>query len=80
MINLFKHVHDLQLLENKASDKIAEGLLTVQLNKLLIKDEKKRMKYINSFVRDLELYIFPEVVKAAKMGIALNREIKTGGN
>lgn len=79
MINLFQHIHELQQLENLAADKVAEGVLTIELRKLLVRDEKARAKYINKFVKELELYIFPEVVKAAKMGVDLNREIKEGG-
>lgn len=78
-INLWEHIHDLQLLENQAADKVAEGVLTIQLEKLLVRDEKKRNQYIKEFVSQVELYIFPEVVKAAKMGRDLNKEIKTGG-
>ena len=78
-INLFQHIHDLQILENQAADKIAEGVLTIEQDKLLVRDEKARMKYIKKFVRDLEAYIFPEVVKAAKEGVELNKEIKSGG-
>ena len=79
MINLFQHIHDLQLLENLAADKVAEGVLTIELDKLVVLDQKERDKYIKSFVKELEFYIFPEVVKAAKMGVNLNSEIKEGG-
>lgn len=78
-IDLWEHIHDLQELENLAADKIAEGVLTIQNDKLLVRNEKERMNYIRSFVKELELYIFPEVVKAAKMGKSLNKEIKEGG-
>jgi len=71
-MNLRSHVRELQLLENSAAEKVGMRFMLLKERKLFGKDSRKE---INKFLRLVAIDIFPEMIKAAKMGKALNAEI-----
>jgi len=71
-MNLRSHVRELQLLENSAAEKVGMRFMLLKERKLFGKDSRKE---INKFLRLVAVDIFPEMIKAAKMGKALNAEI-----
>jgi len=73
MYGLRKHIRKLQIMENEASEKAGmRFILSLNEKQLLGKDRKKFIKrYIGNLIQD----IFPEVIKAAKMGREFNDRI-----
>lgn len=75
MKSLRQHVRQLQVLENEACEKAGMRFRLLDELKVFGKGGKK---YIADFIDQLQRDIAPEVLKAAKLGKELKKEI-TGG-
>lgn len=71
-MNLREHVRELQMLENKTAEKSGMRFMLLDEKKLFGKDAQSE---IAKFIRLISVDIFPEMIKAAKMGKELNAEI-----
>jgi len=76
MRSLREHVRDLQLIEQAAAEKIGLRFALLREDRLL---KGKIGEYAEQFAGIMQIDIFPELVKAAKLGMELNSEIKSGG-
>lgn len=72
MKTLRDHLRDLELLENEAAEKAGMVFLLLDEKKLMGKGSHK---YISEYVARLETAIAPEVIRAAKLGLELNKEV-----
>ncbi len=73
MEGLREHIRKLQLLENEASSKAGMRFLLSLDEKLLLGSNRK--KFIKKYGEQLIQDIFPELIKAAKMGREFNDRI-----
>lgn len=74
MKNLRSHIRSVQLLENKAAEKVAMRLMLLDERRLFGKDSDKE---IEAFLKRAAIDIFAEMIQAAKLGRQLNKEIAT---
>jgi len=73
MRSLRQHVREVQILENKAAEKAGmRFLLSMDERKLL---DKKNKAFIDDYTETLLDDISPELIKAAKIGKELHKEV-----
>lgn len=72
MKTLRDHLREVELLENQAAEKAGMVFLLLDEKKLMGKESQK---YIADYVARLETAIALEVVRAAKLGLELNKEV-----
>ena len=72
MKSLRQHLRELEILENETAEIAGMRLLLLDERKLLGSNSKA---YISELVKQLEGDIFPGVVKSAKLGKSLFKEV-----
>ena len=72
MKSLRQHLRELEILENETAEIVGMRLLLLDERKLL---GSKNKAYIAALVKQLEADIFPGVIKAAKLGKSLFKEV-----
>ena len=72
MKSLRQHLRELEILENETAEIVGMRLLLLEEKKLL---GSKSKAYIAELVRQLEADIFPGVIKSAKLGKSLFKEV-----
>lgn len=72
MKSLRQHLRELEILENEIAEIVGMRLLFLDERKLL---GSKSKAYIAAQIRQLEDDIFPGVIKAAKLGKSLFKEV-----
>ena len=72
MKSLRQHLRELEILENETAEIVGMRLLLLDEKKLL---GSKSKAYIAKLVKELEIDIFPGIIKAAKLGKSLFKEV-----
>lgn len=72
MKSLRQHLRELEILENETAEIVGMRLLLLDERKLL---GSKSKAYIAKLVKELENDIFPNVIKSAKLGKSLFKEV-----
>ncbi len=72
MKSLRQHLRELEILENETAEIVGMRLLLLDERKLLGSNSKA---YIAELVKQLEDDIFPGVIKSAKLGKSLFKEV-----
>lgn len=72
------HIRKLQILENEAVDRAGVVFRLTDIDKM-ITNNKASNKIARKMVKDLEKEITPEIIKAAKMGKTLYKEVMPNG-
>lgn len=74
MKSLRQHLRELEILENETAEIVGMRLLLLDERKLL---GSKSKAYIAKLVKEIEEDIFPNVIKSAKLGKSLFKEVTT---